>query len=359
MTGVQPCALPISELGFTYGEPIVTRLENGTWVAVFGNGYNSINNQAVLFVVDLKTGTLLHKTELGATGGNGLSGLAGWRDVGTRTFLSRIYAGDLNGTMWRVDFNGSTPDVKYTGGLFTDPLARPITATPNLAAHPDGGVAVYFGTGKLIENTDRLDTDLDRFYVVRDKDVALTDISGLTEANITGGPPPIFRTVVNSAGIGTDGWYMDLTDGSAVGERVLAPPRVIFGRVILATYQPIEDPCQPGGIQRAYVLDALSGDGALPSCDNCGALEIGAGAPFVPPISIRPQTPPDGSSVTFPGDPDPGGGPPTFPAPPAPTGNANTAGWCSEFGIPPLFVGGAFLPLGTICEGRQVWREVR
>ncbi len=340
-----------SELGFTYGEPLIARLEDGTWVAVFGNGYNSVNNQAVLFVVDLKNGTLLHKKELGATGGNGLSGLAGWRDVGTRSYLSRVYAGDLNGTIWRVDFNSSTPDVKYAGGLFTDPNGRAITGSPNLAAHPSGGVAVYVGTGKLIENDDRLDSDLDRFYVVRDRDAAISDLSGFTEAEITAGPPP---TVTNSGGIGDDGWFMDLTDGVYVGERVLAPPRVIFGRVILATYQPIEDPCQPGGVQRAYVLDALTGD-----ANGSTPVVLGTGAPFVPPISIRPQTPPDGSSVTFPGDPDPGGGPPPFPPPPAPTGNATVAGWCSEFGIPPLFVGGSFLPLGTICEGRQIWREVR
>lgn len=347
------------ELGFTYGEPLIARLEDGTWVAVFGNGYNSENNQAVLFVVDLKTGNELHKVELGTAGGNGLSGVVGWRDVGTRSYLDRVYAGDLNGTIWRVDFNSSTPEVKYADGLFTDPNGRPITATPNLAAHPSGGVAVYVGTGKLIENSDRLDGDLDRFYVVRDRDVAVTGLSGFTEAEITAGPPPIYRTIENTAGMGADGWFMDLTDGVAEGERVLAPPRVIFGRVILATYEPVEDPCQPGGLQRAYVLDALTGDGAIPFCPNCGALEIGAGAPFVPPIAIRPQNPSDGSSVTFPGHVDPAD-PDPFPTPPAPpSAGETTAGWCSEFGIPPLFEGGSFLSLGTICEGRQMWREIR
>jgi len=354
------------DLGFTFGEPLIARLENGDWVAIFGNGYNSQDNQAYLFVLDLDTGDLRNKIALGNPGGNGLSGVVGWRDVATRTSLERVYAGDLNGTVWRVDFTSSSPSVKYSDGLFTDPNGRAITATPNLAAHPGGGLVVYFGTGKLIENSDRLETEMERFYALRDRDSAVGNntpaMNDFAEAEIATaaaipGQPPL-RTVVNTDGIQPNGWYVDLAVGAASGERVLAPPRVVFGRVVVASYEPIEDPCRPGGVQRTYVLDALSGDGALPFCPGCGAVEIGSGAPFSPPIAIRPQQPGTGTDVTFPGHVDPED-PQPFPLPPDPTGDQTTRGWCSEFGIPPLFQGGSFLSLGTICEGRQVWRQVR
>src|SRR5699024_6977122 len=96
--------------GYTFGDPIITRLENGTWVAIFGNGYNSNSGQPQLFVVDLKDGSILQQLALGDIPNsdepaNGLSGVEGWRDPATGSFVKRIYAGDLEGTMRRVDFD--------------------------------------------------------------------------------------------------------------------------------------------------------------------------------------------------------------------------------------------------------------
>lgn len=360
-----------ADLGFTYGEPLITRLENGDWVAIFGNGYNSQDGQAYLYIVDLfgdpTNPSNVQKIALGEPGSNGLSGVVGWRDPTSRTFVSRIYAGDLKGNIWRVDFNNGQPEVVYEDALFTDPDGRAITATPNVAAHPAGGVMVYFGTGKLIEGDDRISTNMDRFYGIRDLDAQVGtnfNNNGVAEVQINtvtqqGDLPPL-RTL-ESVEVGENGWFMDLAVGeTSLGERTLAKPRVVFGTVIVSTYQPVEDPCTPGGIQRTYVMDALSGDGALPYCANCGAVEVGTGAPFSPPVAIKQRPPGSVGEVTFPGNPDPSDPtePGDFPdAPPADGGERQ--GWCSEFGIPPLFEGSSFLPLGTICEGRQVWREVQ
>lgn len=362
------------DLGFTFGEPIITRIgdeNNGTWVAVFGNGYNSDSGQAYLYVVDLfngpeDDGSVLHKVPLGEAGSNGLSGVAGWRDPATRTYLSRVYAGDLQGTMWRVDFDGGTPSVVYDDGLYTDPDGRSITSTPNIAASPAGGLITYFGTGKLIESSDRLTASMDRFYAIRDDGDAVGNNfnnNGVFEVEVTTvttpeGEPPM--RALTSDGVGESGWFVNLAvGGTSTGERVLAKPRVVFGTVIVSTYEPIEDPCRPGGIQRTYVMDALSGSGDLPFCTNCGSVEVGTGAPFSPPVTIRQRPPGSVGDVTFPGNPDPAEptDPGEFPGAP-PSDGSDPQGWCSEFGIPPLFEGGSFLSLGTICEGRQVWREV-
>jgi len=352
------------DLGFTFGEPLISRLSDGTWVAVFGNGYNSEDGQAYLYVVDLfngpeDDGSVLHKIPLGAAGSNGLSGVAGWRDAGTRTFLDRVYAGDLNGTIWRVDFTTGSPDVKYNDGLFTDPDNRAITSTPSIAANPGGGLNLYFGTGKLIESSDRLEVEMERFFSIRDLNSPVTNTNDLSEGTITSVPgEPDFRAIENP-GDGPEGWFLDLALGSATGERVISKAIVQFGVLIIATYEPVEDPCTPGGIQRLYVLDALTGNGSLPFCTNCGAVEVGIGAPISPPIVIKQQerSVVDGV-IDFPGNIDPNE--PEDPGtPPDASGDPLRDDWCSVYGIPPVIEGASFIQLGTICEGRQVWLQRR
>jgi hypothetical protein len=92
---------------------------------------------------------------------------------------------------------------------------------------------------------------------------------------------------------------------------------------------------------------------------GCGGVEVGTGAPIAPPVVIKRPDPPDSDVVVdFPGNPDPAE-PEEPPAPPGSGSNETREGWCSEFGIPPLTAGGEFQRLGTICEGRQVWRQIR
>jgi len=363
------------DLGFTFGEPLITRLEdgagNGTWVAVFANGYNSQDEQAYLYVVDLvngpgENGEGVTKIALGDAGDNGLSGVTGLRDVASRTHLSRVYAGDLNGTMWRVDFDGTTPSVPFEDGLFTDPREDAITVTPNLAAHPGGGVMVYYGTGKLIEADDRSDVSLRRLWAVRDRDsdISNNNLNGFAELELDEAPSepgvPARRTVNLVSGSADDGWFVDLVvDGNNRGERVLSQARVVFGTGIFTTFEPDDNPCRSGGITRIYTFDALTGE--VQSNSNCFGCEVpDTNAPIAPPVVVKPPSPPDPGSIDFPGYPDPENpeDPPT--PPPAAGGSTETReGWCSEFGIPPLVAGGSFQRLGTICEGRQVWRRIR
>jgi type IV pilus assembly protein PilY1 len=363
------------DMGHTFGDPIISRLEDGTWVAVFANGYNSDSEQAFLYVVDLfdgpdTNGDPLFKIPLGAPGDNGLSGVAGFLDPESRNHLSRVYAGDLNGTIWRVDFISSSPDVKYDDGLFSDPAGNAITATPSLAAHPEGGLMVYVGTGKLVEVADRTDTSQRTFWAIRDQDSPVNSLSDLGRVEVSEGPsdpgvlPQLEVEAVN--GFRPGGWYMPLSiDGDVKGERVLSKPLVSLGRVILATFEAADDNCIPGGIQRLYVVDALTGDGSLSltgsTCaGNCGGVVLGAGAPIAPPLLIKRPPPPDTDVVVdFPGhsDPDNPSDPPTPPG----TATGDPASWCSQFGVPLATTSGTveFTPLGSICEGRQVWRQIR
>ena len=343
------------DLGFTFGEPIITRLGNGDWVAIFGNGYNSDDNDAIMFVVDLFSGAVRDKIVLEtASDSNGLSGVAPVLDPETRTFTRRVYAGDLQGTIWRVDFDdGGAASVKYGNGLFTDPDNRPITSAPELALRASGGVFVYFGTGKLIEPQDRLvsATEMERLYAVLDRESALTsaDLGEPTMNDLGAGE----REIIGAAG--EDGWVLDLSPtGSPTGERALAAPVVVLGRVVFTTFEPEDDPCAPGGVQRLYLLDAFDGAGELPTCNNCGVVEIGIGAPIVPPIVIGdPATNDPTADPTNPFESpiDPGD---------LPDGTAIGAvtGWCRQvMTLNPAT--GQPLSIGPICDGRQVWRQAQ
>jgi len=361
-----------ADLGFTYGKPAIARLESGRWVAIFGNGFNSQNNQAFLYVVDLQQGPdeFLLKIPVGAAGSNGLGGVAALRDLSSRVHVSRVYVGDLLGNVWRVDFSGAGASVAFSGQpLFTDPNARPIVAAPDVAPHPVEGFLIYFGSGKLIENADRLvSTNLERFYALRDRNSTIASLASLDPVTLSAGPTSDLRIATASGGT-ANGWYVDLQVGSPSGERVLFPPRVFAGRVLFNTFEPANDPCQPGGLARVYVLSAFTGSGALggPSgggCTGCGGLTIGSGAAVAPVFAIKKNPATSvGSDLGNPGLEDPclddcdGGGDGEDPSNPPPGASGVRNDWCDSFGQ--VLPGGNFMAFGTFCEGRQVWRQVR
>lgn len=346
-----------ADLGYTFGKPVVSRAGD-RWVTAFGNGYNSEDNQARLFVLDLETGSVRDSVALGDAGSNGLSGVAGLLDPATRTRLARVYGGDLDGTIWRLDFDESGDvSVAYSDGLFTDPSNRPVTATPTLSGNPSGGLMVFYGSGKLIEPDDRGpgSFETERFWAVRDQGDPITNTAEFSEASMSDSAD---GRVIEGASPGGDGWFLELTTGSDTGERVLGRATVSFGRLIFSTFTPEADPCATGGKNRVYVLNALTGDGQLPSCVGCAVIDLGEGAPSEPSVFIDPAEDTDGDAPEPlpPGwfDPDD----PDAPEPPDPDEEGAREDWCSDQVVlnPET---GELIVIGTICDGRQVWRQVR
>ena len=151
------------DLGYTFGVPVIGRAANGDWVAIFGNGYNSANGKAVLYVVNLANGQLVRKIDVGdgstAASPNGLSSPAAIFDTVTGSF-STVYAGDLKGRIWKFDLSSATPaswGIEHGAGtpLFVarddSGVAQPITAPLEIGRNTAGGYMVYFGTGKYFE----------------------------------------------------------------------------------------------------------------------------------------------------------------------------------------------------------------
>ena len=172
---------------------------------MFGNGYNSDNRKAVLYIVRLADGVLLKKIDTlqgNSTTPNGLATPSLIAD-GTRT-IRAIYAGDLLGNMWKFDVSDANP--ANWGSAYKDvsnnpvPLyiakdsggaRQPITAQAQVGRHPQGGYMIYFGTGKFFVNGDNdvvtTTPQIQTFYALWDKAVspsAITDRSALQQQQI-------------------------------------------------------------------------------------------------------------------------------------------------------------------------------
>jgi type IV pilus assembly protein PilY1 len=161
-----------NNLGSTYGTPIIRRLHNGQWAALFGNGLNSSTGTAGLFVmlIDPATGaTRFRFIDTGAgpiksgttiTARNGIAYVAS-ADLDGDHVTDYVYAGDALGNVWRFDLTSSDPSVwaASSAPLFKTAAGQPITTRVTVSSvqgiGPSGqsGVVVGFGTGQQFPQT--------------------------------------------------------------------------------------------------------------------------------------------------------------------------------------------------------------
>jgi type IV pilus assembly protein PilY1 len=264
------------DLGYTIGKPIIARLNTGVWAAIFGNGYLSANGCAVLFVVRLDNGAI---TKIGTAGdpattvcttgninkSNGL-GPPALADVNGDSITDYVYAGDLQGNLWKFDLTSSSalptaPAYGFTVPFFaaspgncyppvnktTPNTCQPITSRPMLAPAFTGmsGTMIYFGTGRLFAAGDMSTTSTQSIYGILDKGTG----------PISGGQGALqVETVTDNASTRTFsttavapsklGWYINLPD---TGERVTFSPALIDGWVVFASQTPSSSTCSAGG----------------------------------------------------------------------------------------------------------------
>ncbi|MEY5098230.1 MAG: hypothetical protein RJA36_949 [Pseudomonadota bacterium] len=264
-----------ADMGFTFSQPQIARLNDGSWAAVFGNGYpdQASNGGAFLYLVDLNTGTLLKKirASAGVPGSdNGLSTptLIDSNGDGIKDYA---YAGDLQGNMWKFDLSASSSSgwgVANGGApLFVAQDAsgnrQPITVPPAVVKEASvRGFSwwVLFGTGRYLSSDDLGSTSMSRtqsFYGLWDNGGSISGRSSLVVQSVTGTSTlngyNVRLSTDNAVDLGTNtrGWYMDLPSS---GERVVSPAITVFdnvdasrNRVIFVTNMPASDPCTGGG----------------------------------------------------------------------------------------------------------------
>lgn len=278
-----------ANLGYSYGRPVIAKLNNGKWAAIFSNGYNSTNGKASLYVAYIEEGksgwvidSNFRRIDTGvgdATTPNGLSS-PGAADIDGDGDVDYVYAGDLRGNLWKFDLTGAmgawsvgaTPLFKATDA---NSVAQPITTAPEITLHPAGGYFVLFGTGQAIQVDDLSNKGVQSFYGVWDttygpiadrskllqhvltENTTRTDV-GKTLRSIDEATPSWWDAVTNPNG--QLGWYVDLKEnGAALGERVIEDPLLRDGVILFVSAVPVSDPCSGGGYSWLNEIDAITG----------------------------------------------------------------------------------------------------
>lgn len=269
---------------------------DGTWVAIFGNGYESAGCTARLFVVNLATGALIREinTGVGACSSGNRNGLGGIRVVRNATQqVIGVYAGDLRGNMWKFNLNNASSaswGVDLGGlPLYAAGATQPITAIPSVlplpmlgTTDPKPGYMVVFGTGKFFEVADINTTTQQTLYGVWDPaefgasvytGVPLTNNTLLVQQTVSAGVvAPNGNTyfsissnaVPYTGATPKRGWYINFPNS---GQRLVYPLDLLASRFAVAdTISPTNvslDPCAntSGGTGYLYIVDALNGGG--------------------------------------------------------------------------------------------------
>ena len=270
----QITAAPVVSDANVYKATQITRLNDGQWAVVMGNGANSTQERPALLIQYLggtKRDLRVIPVPASATGdGNGLSAPR-LVDLDGDGRTDVVYAGDLHGNLWKFDLLGSDASqwkVAFDGSpLYTarhlptetgTGTAQPITAPPIVRANTRGatGLMVAFGTGRNLTLGDRASTATQTLYAVLDNtrytatqgqlaiDTAVrpeavgTGHSRLVRQTVTGSHTRSGRTfdalsshaVEYTGADASKGWYFDLPEA---GERVLAPMAFYDGTNLL------------------------------------------------------------------------------------------------------------------------------
>jgi type IV pilus assembly protein PilY1 len=289
------------DMGFTYGKPAIVKAARYGWVALLAGGYNNVSGpnagKGIVYVVDVKSGTLLHKfitPDGSATDPLGLAHLDAFIPDGTDYTATEIYAGDLFGNVWRFDVSAATPysttGVKLAQLRDASNNSQPITSYPLPYIDPINGKRfVAVGTGKLLTSTDLTDLSQQTFYNIADGTVYLPKTTGLpvTRAGLS----PVSRTT-NAANLADtiDGWYQDLLP---TGERIIKESLAVFGVVVPTTISPSSDPCNRGGVGTVYARAATTANNQI----SGGATFIGGSTGDPPIVGVRVVKKADGTPV--------------------------------------------------------------
>ena len=299
-----------SNIGHVLGKPVIVPFRTAagavSWKVIFGNGYNSADGKAVLFVVNIDDGTvrMIEAVEAGAPAGS--NGLGNITVVDRRDpvsgfairdgFADTVYAADQKGAVWKFDLLNAatsisaplfTTQAHVEGGVtYRQPIIGGLTAT----AGGTGGVMLLFGTGSFSFNGDAGDSSIQSIYGVQDVGGTVT----LTSANLFGRTILVdgasTRTITSgSMGYGSSGWYLNLP----AGERVVGYPRVASGVLFIPAYAPTAaDGCSTGGENWLYGLNTRTGAPELASVrfgSITGATQgAGVGAIIMPTTGSAP-----------------------------------------------------------------------
>lgn len=283
-------------MGLSYSEPAISRTNAG-YLVFFGNGYNSPTQTPFLYALDPQTGAVTAKIDLcskvpaacDSSKANGLSSVTVANSQGALANPADVlYAGDLQGNLWRVDISNSTPANWTVKVLFqardASGNAQPITTKPLTTMNPRyprlAGTMVFFGTGQMLGIPDLGSTQVQSLYGIYDSGNSTTILTrdNLVQQVFSLGSVTVGTTTVsvpevtdNGVSIPTKaGWYDDLTLLS--GERIVTDSALVSGVLVVTSNQPSPNTCTAGDASVLYEVNYATG-GKF----STGQLNLGSG----------------------------------------------------------------------------------
>ena len=280
-----------ANLGYSYGNPKITKLTDGTWVVIVASGHNNADGVGRLYVLNANTGALIRTISTGVGSAASPSGLARISahssSADTNNTTDAVYGGDLLGNLWRFDINNTIAPAGYDAKLlvsFTDAAGnpQPITAKPTTATI-NGKTVVFVGTGRYLGVSDLTDTQVETFYAVKDDPAAATlgdprltasnfVRQTLSSASCPAGAPTTWcvpgQSVRTSTSNAVDwdlknGWYVDFVTG---GERSVTDSSLVRKTLLFTTIYPNNSTANACGTETAdasasflYALDYATG----------------------------------------------------------------------------------------------------
>ncbi len=158
---------------------------------------------------------------------------------GTGVPADRIFVGDAEGRLWRVDVSNPDP-AKWSMNVFfdpfdgrTNPIGQPIQTPPVLSVDQNGQITVNFSTG-------------DQDNLTPDPNAPPNYVASLTEA------------VVSSAGVTNFQAQLNWTQAYTGGERVLGPMTLFNKNLYFTTFlQSVNLDCTDIGTSTVWGLDYI------------------------------------------------------------------------------------------------------
>ncbi|MGV1100104.1 PilC/PilY family type IV pilus protein [Thiovibrio sp. JS02] len=281
------------QLGQTWAQPEVYRvgvkasLTDTVWAAFWGSGYSEDSllqpaKEAYLYGVEANdasvplwedaSGNPINRIKISSASlpDDALSG-AMVAELDDDYKGDRLYVGNLYGNLYRVtdiDKN-NTPQVStlFSFNRATPDHSTPIRVKPAYAYYDTNVVWVYFGTGRYEVQADKVTSDMQYFFGLRDdlsnpshtlgalpvfSALKATDTVTLQDYRYIFGTPP---------GLPPYSWAVEMNNNAASGatERVISDPLVAGGVVFFTTFTPAADVCEGTGESWLFALEYDSG----------------------------------------------------------------------------------------------------
>ncbi|OUM03780.1 PilC/PilY family type IV pilus protein [Variovorax sp. JS1663] len=266
-------------MGFSFGAPLMVKTPKYGWVVVFTSGYNNSDGYGYIYFVNPRNGQLLEKVRTGLASDGLAQATAYIRDFTDGT-VDAIYAGDLNGQVWRFDVTAA----RGSTGSYPAPLrlatvadaggtAQPITQQPLVEIDPVSRKRyVMFGTGKLLDTIDINSSAAQSFYAIIDGTATAFGTSAglpsgvsypLVRANLTALSDTSLISGTANDFANKVGWYLDLGTTSSIGWRSVANATSFNGIVSFASLLTTGNACSPSGQSRIYGVNFGTGKSVL------------------------------------------------------------------------------------------------